>query len=242
MRRSVNPLALLTLLLPLVVAGCGDGTAGPSKEPVKRGPHELVLRTMTVGGVAGLGRKGSMPDLSVYGDGRVIARGEQPTQPIEYRLTRKAHERLIADAREAGLGTPRTIDDPGIADAVHLRITFTADAADAGGTSRKPVTTQVIKMGAHGAGVLGFAETRLDPRRWPAADLAVPAKPYEPTTMAVLATENSTAGTGRPWPFTTALGSGPPVGAQSCTVLTGADLVKAQRLTDETTWRDHGRT
>ncbi|MCO6007699.1 hypothetical protein NE236_22225 [Actinoallomurus purpureus] len=204
------------------------GSPAPSSSPVTSDTG-LVLRTRTSGGIAGLGGPGSLPDFSLYGDGRAIAGSGALT---EYRLTPKALRRLTSEAMAAGLATPRTVVDPQMADAMYTVITFVA-----GG---RPRTTRLVQP-TRDAQVAAFL-SRLEPAKWPSTDLAAGPRPYRPSAVAALAVPGSAAG-GRRWPFAP-LGSGPQVGTRTCTLLTGADARRAERLTSGrwSDWTDHGRS
>lgn len=233
--------ALVFAGIVLQIASCAghsqaqiDHPAPPSPRPGAAGA--LVLRTMTSGGIAGLGGPGSMPDFSLYGDGRAIVRSPRLT---EYHLTAGAYRRLISAAYDAGLATPRTVDDRNISDAMYKVITFVA-----GGRAH---TSKIIQYGDKAAGTQDFLK-RLDPARWPAADVTGPARTYRPTHVAVLAhpaedTGTATPGTPAPtWPLGS-LESATRVGTQMCTTLGGADAATAQRIaTRDTLWRYHGRS
>jgi hypothetical protein len=217
------------LALPLLLAGCAHD--GPARTPITPAPDDVVLRTVTVGGVAGLGGKGTLPDVSIYGDGRVIA--GDASWANEYRLTPAAYARLISQARKAGLGRPRTIDDSHVADAFYSVVSFAED--------RPAATSKIIKMPGQGGAAAAFV-ARLNPRTWPAGDLRAGPRPYAPANVAVLAAPPPSAEPGRPWPFGR-LGGGTPVAAVTCTVLTGGDATRARRLADTSDlWTDHGRT
>ncbi|MCW2944297.1 MAG: putative secreted protein [Actinoallomurus sp.] len=217
----------------LLVCGCAgssraqDGHSTPAAPSTGTG-DALVLRIRTSGGIAGLGGPGSLPDFSLYGDGRAIAGGRQLT---EYHLTPQVLQRLVSAASEAGLATPRTADDPRVADAMYKVITFV--------TGGRPRTTKIIQAGGGGDPAEKFLE-RLDPATWPRSDLTADPQPYRPARLAALAT--SVNGAGPAWPFKP-LASGARVGTQSCTVLTGADVAKAEQVAaHRTQWRDRGQT
>ncbi len=123
---------------------------------------------MVTGGIGGLGGPGAMPDFSLYGDGTAIAGG---TQPTEYRLTTQALRRLVAAASKARLGTPRTVDNPNIADATYTVITFVT-----GGRAR---VTKIINEGHADDPAKGFLR-RLDPATWPRGDQTTDPRPYRP--------------------------------------------------------------
>jgi hypothetical protein len=216
--------------LVLLVAGCAGNPpaqAGDSTSPsptMSHGPGALVLRTMTTGGFAGLGGPGSLPNLSLYGDGTAITRNL-----TEYHLTPQAHRRLLAEAEKAGLATPHTVDDPRIADATYTVVTFVT-----GGRAR---TSRIIQVGdrSHSDPAAGFLR-RLDPADWPRGDLTTAPHPYRAARVAVLAGPDQ--GTGPDWPYRP-LGSGPQVGGRTCTVLSARDGAKAGV---HPLWRDRGQT
>ena len=224
--------ALVLTGLALLASGCaGDSQAqvGDSASPSLGAADALVLRTMTTGGIAGLGGPGTMPEFSLYGDGRVITGGSLPT---EYHLTPQAFRRLVSAAAEAGLATPRTVDNPRIADAMYKVITFVT-----GGRAR---TTKIIQGGGRADDPAAKFLTRLAPASWSRGDQTSAPRPYRPGRIAVLAVP-SPDGTGPKWPFPP-LGTGNRVGTRSCTVLTGGDAAKAQRMARRPQWRDRGRT
>lgn len=219
--------------LALLASGCaGDSQAqaGDSTSPSLGAADALVLRTMTSGGIAGLGGPGTMPDFSLYGDGRAITGG---AHPMEYHLTPQALQRLVSDASKAGLATPRTADNPNVADAMYKVITFVT-----GGRAR---TTKVIQGGGRADDPAAKFLPRLVPASWPRGDQSADPKPYHPARVAVLAASSpSTGGTAPKWPLKP-LASGARVGMRTCTVLTGGDVAKAQRLAARPQWRDHGK-
>jgi hypothetical protein len=213
--------ALATALVVLAFGCAANSRAQTGSSPAQTGgPVRLVLRTMTSGGIAGLGGPGSQPDFSLYADGTAISRNL-----TEYHLTPQAYKRLVRSADDAGLATPRTIDNPRMADALYTVITFVT-----GGRAR---TTKVIQ--GSGGPVADFL-SRLDPGSWPPSDLATAPHPYRPALVAVLATPAE--GTGPAWPYSS-LASGTRVGTRTCTVLPAG---KAARTAAQPLWRDHGQT
>jgi len=217
----------------LLASGCaGDSQAqvDDSTSPSLGSGDALVLRTVTSGGIAGLGGPGTLPDFSLYGDGRAITGG---THPMEYHLTRQALHRLVADASKAGLATPRTADNPRIADAMYKVITFVT-----GGRAR---TTKIIQGGGRADDRAASFLPRLVPANWPRGDQAADPRAYRPKRVAVLAFASPGEGTAAKWPLRP-LTPGTPVGGRTCTLLTGADVAKAERLAGRSAWQDHGRT
>jgi hypothetical protein len=221
----------------LLASGCaGDSQAqvDDSASPSLGVADALVLRTRTTGGIGGLGGPGTMPEFSLYGDGRAISGGAHPT---EYRLSPQALRRLVSDASKAGLATPRTVDDPRFADATYKVITFV--------TGGRPRTTKIIQEGGHAGDPAAAFLPRLSPANWPRGDQTTGPRPYRAARVAVLAGPSpdtgDTASTAPKWPFKP-LATGSRVGALSCTVLTGRDVTKLQRLTGRPEWRDRGQT
>jgi hypothetical protein len=217
----------------LLASGCaGDSRAqvDDSTSPSLGAADALVLRTMTSGGIAGLGAPGTMPDFSLYGDGRAITGG---ARPMEYHLTRQALHRLVADASKAGLATPRTVDNPRVADAMYKVITFVT-----GGRAR---TTKIIQGGGRADDPAARFLPRLVPANWPRGDQTGEPAAYRPGRVAVLAFAAPGTAASAKWPLKP-LASGTPVGGRTCTVLTGGDVARAERLTGRSEWRDHGQS
>jgi len=108
----------------LLVAACQGGTDAISHPT---GANELVLRIETGGGfVPPSFIVGRIPELSIFGDGRVIVLGPQiaifpgPALPnlVTFRLSEEGLQKLLENARAAGLLGPDThYEYPGIADA-----------------------------------------------------------------------------------------------------------------------------
>ncbi|WP_344589857.1 hypothetical protein [Actinomadura vinacea] len=214
--------------------GGGRGTARPDS-------GEPVLRWRMTGGIAGLGGPGSLPDFSLYGDGRAITgpRDGAPPPPLpvqrEYRLTPAALQRLLGEARAAGLERSRTIGPDRIADAMVLEIRM--------GAAR----TRIVQPESQaGAPAVRFWK-RLDPRGWSRADQAEPSRPYRSSRVAVLAGESPAAGGQRvsDWPLKRPLGRGEQAAGALCTVVTGDDrdtAVKHVATADgDHRWRSGGK-
>lgn len=217
----------------LLTSGCaGDSQAqvDDSTSPSLGTANALVLRTMTSGGIAGLGAPGTLPDFSLYGDGRAITGG---AHPMEYHLTQQALRRLVADAAKAGLATPRTADNPKVADAMYKVITFVT-----GGRAR---TTKIIQGGGRADDPAARFLPRLVPANWPRGDQTGDPRAYRPKRMAVLAFAAPGQSTAARWPLKP-LAAGTRVGGRTCTVLTGGDVAKAERLAGRPEWRDHGQS
>lgn len=223
--------------LALLASGCaGDSSAqvgdptSPSRDSTSSSlgsAGSLVLRTVTSGGIAGLGGPGTMPDFSLYGDGRAITGG---AHPMEYHLTWQALKRLVAEAQKAGLSTSRTADNPRVADAMYKVITFM--------TSGRAHVTKIIQGGGRPGDPAAKFLPRLVPSNWPRGDQSADPKPYRPARVAVLAVAvPGTGGNAPGWPLKP-LASGTHVGTRTCTTLSGADAAKAQRMAGRPEWRD----
>lgn len=142
-RPSLAPAAAIVLVA--MVAGCAPGgTPGPSATPLdsgpisySTGPTDLVLQLSSGGGLLPQSmRLAEMPDLSIYGDGRVIRLGSHGSgsadpllpQLIETRVTADGMARILGAAREAGtLGPDRHYDLPDTYDLWTVKFTVTAD-------------------------------------------------------------------------------------------------------------------
>jgi len=218
-----------------MVTGCARSPNAPDPLPTSLAPNTLVLRRHLSGGVGGIGGYGSVPDLSVYGDGRAVvartdpsSRGRLP-ELREYRLTPQALRRLIEDAFAAGLARPRRVRREDVADAFTLTVRFGS------------AVTRIEHPGDDDPAVR-FADRRLDPRRWPVQDLAAPARPYRIERLAALFIPRSGASESpRAWPF-----APPPEGRERpCVVLEGPDVERALRVAERaegwTAWSVEGR-
>jgi hypothetical protein len=140
---------LIAAAVPLVLLGaCArpspDGTpaagspAGtPESAPAKMpGADDLVLRTETYGGFVGPDRMlGRFPQISVYGDGRVISPGPMPAiypgpalPNIQVSMiTPERVRQLVREGEAAGVRNGTDLGQPGVADAPTTRVTVVAD-------------------------------------------------------------------------------------------------------------------
>jgi hypothetical protein len=154
--RLVTPAAVAALVM--LVAGCTVGgtpgprptphgeTPGPSATPADTrpiayatSPTDLVLQATAGGGLLPQSvRFAEMPNVSIYGDGRVVTLGssgggpEDPLLPelIETRVTADGMTRILRAAREAGIlgpGPDRRYDLPDVYDLWTVWFTATAD-------------------------------------------------------------------------------------------------------------------
>ncbi|MFC4050683.1 hypothetical protein ACFOY4_13385 [Actinomadura syzygii] len=201
----------------------------PTASLVDRSPsaEKLVLRWRRTGGFAGVGGPGSVPEFSLYSNGRVVvaSAGQPQGKLTEYLLKPEAVRRLLDDARAAGLGRSHTVGSDRIADAMITVVTM--DGA----------TTRIIQAESQSGPEARFLK-RLDPAAWPASDQAAKPKPYEPAKTAVLAGETAGTGTVKAWPLAP-LGGGVREAGAVCT-LAPARKVPATR--PDVAWRSEGKT
>jgi hypothetical protein len=135
---------LSTLLLPLLLAGCvqGGGSTNPSATQapyynVATGQKDLVLRLDSGGGLVPMSYLLThMPQLSLYGDGRIIVQGPmieiypQPLLPNLriMRITPSEIQTILGAADRAGLlGRDASYSAGGIADAGTTFFTVTVN-------------------------------------------------------------------------------------------------------------------
>jgi hypothetical protein len=201
----------------LALAGCGESS---SRRSVSSGPptaaDEVVVRVVTSGGFAAESRPPArLPQLSVFGDGRVITAGPTtlqypgPALPNlqEHRVTRDGLRRIVDEARAAALleDEPPDYGDPGITDQPTTTVTVRA-----GGTTRQ---VDVYALGFEGR-VSGVTPEQSENRRRleefiqhasdPGAlgDAVVPGseRRYNPTALAAFARpSDSTDGNVHAW-------------------------------------------
>ena len=187
-------------------AGGGGGNGGP------------VLHWRMTGGFAGLGGPGTVPEFSLYGDGRALtASRTAPAAPMpalrEYSLTAAALRRLLEEARAAGLDRSRAYVSGRVADAMYLEI------------SMGPAKTRIEQPETRPDLPAVRFWKRLDPRGWPRADQTAPSRAHRPARVAVLAAQSPAGAGGKvsAWPLERPLGRGERVAGGVCSVLTGAD-------------------
>jgi hypothetical protein len=129
MRRLLAVAAAGTLL-----AACG----GSPRATPPAGADEIVVQVVTRGGFGAESRQpAQLPQVSVFGDGRVITEGpttlEYPGPALpnlqEYRLTRDGLAAIVDEARDLGLLDDPSPDfgDPGITDQPTTTVTVRVD-------------------------------------------------------------------------------------------------------------------
>lgn len=129
MRRITTALVLVALGLAAAACGSsgGGGTVdGSAPRRVPTGADDVVLRVDTRGGFTPVEYQlGIVPELSIFGDGRVVVTGPVTEQYPPYALPnlltgtlpRAEVEQLIQEASDAGLlGRPLDFGQPGVTD------------------------------------------------------------------------------------------------------------------------------
>jgi len=146
LRVATTAVAALVMLV-MLVAGCTvGGTPGPSATPADTGPipyatgpADLVLQATYGGGLLPQSmRLAEMPNVSIYGDGRVVtlgSHGNEAGDPLlpeltEARVTADGMSRILQAAREAGiLGPDRRYELHDVYDLWTVWFTATAGGA-----------------------------------------------------------------------------------------------------------------
>ena len=136
-------LGVAAVALALTLAGCqslGDGVADPPDDPIPGGSPDadaVLLQIEVSGGFVMAGYDFStVPELTVYADGRAIVPGPQiaiypapvlPNLQVE-QLSEAEVAALVAAARDAGLlGKAPSYGQPGITDVPTTFVTLTVD-------------------------------------------------------------------------------------------------------------------
>ncbi|MGX7672788.1 hypothetical protein [Plantactinospora sp. DSM 117369] len=133
--------ALLLLAAACAREGTGSGGDGPGGgsggDSGPADPNGVVLRVEQVGGfLAPASRLTRVPMVTIYADGRVITEGPQlaiypgPALPNlqQQRLTPEQVDRLVEQARAAGVGTATDLGRPSVTDVPSTRFTVSSAA------------------------------------------------------------------------------------------------------------------
>jgi hypothetical protein len=210
----------------LALAACG-GTSSSDRG----GPHTAVVRVVTKGGFAAeAAQGGDIPQVSVFGDGRVNVVGPTtlefpgPALPNlqEFRVTGEGLGQIIDEARNAGLldDPPPDYGDAGITDQPTTTVTVRLD----GWTRRVNVNALNFSDGVTDAQrenreqLANFIEWAGDPGALLPVVVPHSERRYEPAALAVLVRpSDSTEGDPRAWPLGDLAGT-------DCTVYTEGDL------------------
>jgi hypothetical protein len=240
----------------LLLAACGGSSSGTTD----RGDVAVVRVTMRGGFVAEASRPGRLPQLSVFGDGRVIIIGPTtlefpgPALPNlqEFRLTRDGLRRIVDEARNAGL-----LDDPppdygnaGVTDQRTTTVTVYVD-----GTTRRVDVYALdfsdgltTKQRENRERLSRFIQLAGDPDAMREVVVPGSTRRYEPTALAVIVRPSrSTEGETRAWPLGDLADVGTPyrrLPAARCTVLDRGQLAAvlgaARAARDGDRWESAG--
>jgi hypothetical protein len=138
MAAAAVPLILLGACAQSAAGGTATGSSpdapsgAPESATAALGADALVLRTESSGGFVGAGvNLGKIPQVSVYGDGRVITEGPipaiypGPAMPniLVQQITPELVQALVQQGLAAGVRNGADLGQPGVADAPTTRIT-----------------------------------------------------------------------------------------------------------------------
>ncbi len=204
MRRIMT--TLLVALLGIGAAACGssDGGNRVSTRSIPSGPDDLVIRVDTRGGFTSVeSQLAIVPELSIFGDGRVIVTGPVTQQYPPHalpnlqtgRLSRATLERLVRRAADAGLVGPAVdYGRPSITDMPTTEITVDAPQCSSAAACAAPHPQHIYALSAepvHGDPGLtaGQVAARRRANAWltaaNAAAQGAATTPYVPTEVAV---------------------------------------------------------
>jgi hypothetical protein len=270
-----NAAALVCLLVTGACATAGGGaspTPDPNRISYDSGAADLVVRVSTAGGfVPQHFHFTHVPEISLYGDGRLVTQGAQiaifpgPAMPplIETRTNDAGIQRILRAAKAAGLfGPDQHYPARGVADAP----TTTFTVAAGGGIHR--VSAEALGIDAAAPGMpeterqarkllTAFREDMGDVRGRLGTDVVGPERPYAATAIRIGATEGDPKTADEPelakivnWPLPQSLATfgepWPPMPGMRCGVLEAADLERVRpALTASHTltfWKSGGKT
>lgn len=133
-------LTAATVVPVILLNGCAQpenapvDTAAVAATGASWGPDELVVRVEAVGGYVPISSQaGTLPTVSVYGDGRVITDGPmieiypQPAQPnpLVQTISTDLVQQLVDEGVAAGVRTGTDYGQPNVADLPATRVTVT---------------------------------------------------------------------------------------------------------------------
>jgi len=268
---------ILVVTAGMLLAACaGGGGRTGGRFPPRRGRithptgvSDVVLRVDEAGGFLPPGSQldNSVPQVSVYGDGRVIVGGratEQAPGPAmpnvqEFRVDEDGVQRILAVARDAGVleDHPTNYGRPEVTD-----LDTTTVVVDAAGKRHK-VSAYALGFREGLTGSERESRKRLEQLVSLAGNQSAlhsfvvsnSAHPYMPTAVAILILATGTnpvagpAPAARDWPLGDLATAGEPFGKGSgarCLVVTGDDLTRTLTATNTAgatdAWRANGAT
>lgn len=241
----------------LALAACGGGSSrgsGPPRAPT--GADDVVLRVSLTGGFVRPGPSNRFPEVTLYGDGRVITRGPSTLQfpapalanLVEFRLDEAGIRHVLRSAGDAGVLDRRPPDYGRLiaADVPYTVVTVQTDGA------RHRVSVFGLGLDPKNRGDLSDEQRanrerlrRLVDEVSDSSALKRFVRPgterrYEPTAVAVFVSPaGTTEGTTRPWPLRD-------LATTDCAVYDGADaatvLGAARTANDGDVWEAAGAT
>jgi hypothetical protein len=256
-RRTSALAAVAAVALALAACGGSSSSAGGSGPPrPSAGPDEVVVRVLTSGGFTAESRQAAhLPEVSVFGDGRVVVVGPTtlefpgPALPNlqELRVTDDGLTRILRAARDAGLLDDAAPDygDPGVTDQATTTVTVRTD----GRTRQVEVYALAFKGRVSGVTpeqnenrdrLERFIELTGDAGALGDDVVAGSERRYEPTALAVLvrpadASDDDT----HAWPLGDLAGT-------DCVVITGSNLAAvvgaARTAREREAWTSAGST
>jgi hypothetical protein len=198
---AVGLVALLVLVVTVLVA-CGDGDGSATRVAHPRTSGTAIIEVTSSGGIAPpeLRVSDTLPVAWLAGDGRYLAPSDDGVSPpalvpvVERRLTEPAIQRLLQDARRAGLLEPDAdYGTPKIFDAVNTRVVVVADGRRHDIVVQAlgyPVTDLDDATLAARAEVSRFVGELTEPGSLPGGERA---QPYVPTEVAVFVLGSATS-------------------------------------------------
>ncbi|MET9517343.1 hypothetical protein [Streptomyces sp. NPDC002994] len=228
------------LLITFVVLGtsCAAPQAPAAPEPPSVGSTALLVGVRAIPGTPSPQTLRTLPRLSVYGDGRVVApsgrRGALQTATIR-RLSEARVRELYGDAYTTARSSAAS---PEVVDGGVLALTVAETRRT--GTAR-PASVELPLQ----ADEIGDFYERTDPEKWPDKAFEGGPHPYTPASLAVFATPAEDADAAPvAWPYDDPGRTGTPTREGQCTVLAADPGRAAQRLaraaTATTVWRAPG--
>jgi hypothetical protein len=243
---------LIAAAVPLILLGaCARATpagtpaagspAGTPESTTAKGPgaDDLVLRTETYGGFVApdlvLGR---FPQISVYGDGRVISQGPVPAifpgpalpNVQQSTITPELVRQLVRDGLAAGVRNGSDLGQPSVADAPTTRVTVVS------GGSKQVVTINALSEAPSNDRRLSTEQrdTRAKVAAYVRKLAALPRNTtaYQPTAVAVFAAPWAKPASGpvpeaKAWPGPALPGTDvDPASKAGCVAVTGAQTPK----------------
>lgn len=215
---------LLAAVMLVALAACTPSTPWPPPVVYPQGSNEVVLRVTRLPGFGSPGSELRMPQVTVYGDGRVIeASGDGPTPTVDQLwLTRPGLQRLVEAAEGAQLHHVQDLSAPA-SDADVVLITLAAEGRHTVNKLVAPALTGAPDTPRHFVqqflGWLGEVDD------WLRAEIASPRAAYVFTNAAILAMPQEPLGEQHEWPLEQELESALQIGPAKCFVLTREKLL-----------------